>query len=413
MHIVYLTHQFFPRHIGGVEVYTLGLAKHARKAGHMVTVITYHESTSQNSADFGPHYTTYDDIPVVEIHYNLSTAPHPAQYEYDNPFIANILLHILPKLKPDLVHVMHAMKVSASSLNICNKLGIPLIVTLCDYWFICPRHTLLKWDLSLCNGPSHPLYCVKCVQELHGFAHSPHMLRDLPPIAKRNRYIRGALLKARRIIALSDFQRKMHSQNGIPLDRIEVIRHGLEQFDNEPTVRSHAGLVRIGYVGSLVEHKGVHVLLQALKQIPNADILCKIYGELSTTAYIERLHEIAGNDKRIEFIGTFAPKQLPDVIAGLDILAAPSLWYENEPLVIKAALRAGIPTICSDIGSLSEMIADGKTGWLVSDVRVETWAAAIQNAIIQLPNLHMQPVKIKTIEENANEILSIYTEEAG
>src|SRR5688572_13203265 len=110
MHIVYLTHQFFPRHIGGVEVYTLSLASLARKAGHTVTVITYHKSSTGSTADFGPHYTTHEEIPVVEIHYNLSMSPHPAQYEYDNSFTANVLLRLLKKLKPDLVHVMHAMK---------------------------------------------------------------------------------------------------------------------------------------------------------------------------------------------------------------------------------------------------------------------------------------------------------------
>jgi glycosyltransferase involved in cell wall biosynthesis len=413
MHIVYLTHQFLPRHVGGVEVYTLGLAKLARQAGHTVTVITYHESSSGKSIDFGPHYTSHEDIPVVEIHYNLSMSPHAAQYEYDNSFIASALRHILLKLKPDLVHVMHAMKLSASSLNVCSSMGIPFIVTLCDYWFICPRHTLLKWDLSLCEGPAHPLYCVKCVQELHGFARPPHVLKDLPALAKRSSFIRKALLKAKRIIALSDFQKKMHVQNGLPSERIEVIRHGLDQFDSEPVVEQYTGPLRIGYIGSLVEHKGVHLLLEALARIPHVDLICRIYGAQDNSAYVGRLREIAKNDNRVEFMGTFASSQLAEVLSSMDILAAPFLWYENEPLVIKAALSRGIPTICNNIGSLSEMITHEKTGWLVADKHVETWANAIQQALTQLPDMHMQPVKIKTIEENAQEILSIYTQEVA
>jgi glycosyltransferase involved in cell wall biosynthesis len=412
MHIVYLIHQFLPRHIGGAEIYTLGLARLARKAGHTVTVITYHESSMANSLGFGPHYTAHEEIPVIEIHYNLSMSPHPARYEYDNVYTASVLQHVLKKLKPDLVHVMHAMKISASSLNVCGKLGIPFIVTLCDYWFICPRHTLLKWDLSLCEGPSHPLYCLKCVQELHGFAQPPHFLKDLPVLAKRSSFIRKALLKAKRIIALSDFQKKMHVQNGLPAERIEVIRHGLDQFDNEPAIDPYIGPLRIGYIGSLVEHKGVHLLLQALAQIPHEELVCKIYGAQDDSAYVASLHEIAKKDKRIEFMGAFPSAQLAHILSGLDILAAPFIWYENEPLVIKAALSRGMPTICNNIGSLSEMIIHEKTGWLVADKKVETWAVAIQQALVQFPQIQMQPAKIKTIEENANELLSIYAEEA-
>jgi len=350
---------------------------------------------------------------VVEIHYNLSMSPQPAQYEYDNSFIASALQHILSKLKPDLVHIMHAMKLSASSLNVCSSLKIPLIVTLCDYWFICPRHTLLKWDLSLCEGPSHPFDCLKCVQELHGFARPPHVLKDLPPIAKRNNFIKNALLKANRIIALSDFQRKMHVQNGIPFERIEVIRHGLDLPQGGPVANSYSGPLRLGYIGSLVEHKGVHLLLQALGRIPQLELTCKIYGAEDGSAYVAYLHEIAGNDERIEFMGTFPSAQLADILSGIDILTAPFIWYENEPLVVKAALSRGIPTLCNNIVSLSEMIIHEKTGWLVADRTVETWANAIQEAVMKFPQMLMQPVKVKTMEENASEMLSIYEKEAG
>lgn len=411
MHIVYLTHQFFPRHIGGVEVYTLALAKHTLAAGHTVTIITHHESPSLNSADFGPQYTSYKDIPVVEIHYNLSTAPHPAQYEYNNSFTANILRHILPKLKPDLVHVMHAMKLSASALNICDMLQIPFIVTLCDFWFICPRHTLLKWNLDLCNGPLHRLYCVRCVQDLHGFAKYPHLLRDLPFLTKRNTFIREALLKARRIIALSEFQKKMHVQNGIPVYRMEVIPHGPDQFEHEPEIHMPERPYCIGYIGSIVEHKGVHILLEAFTQIPDADIRCEIYGAMNDSPYITRIRRLAEHDSRIQFMGTFDLSNMLNVLDKIDVLAVPSLWYENAPLVVKSALQSGIPVLCHDIGSFSEMIIQNKSGWFVPFGNVKAWTDAIQNAFTQLPDLHMQPIKIKTMEENAKEMLLIYSEE--
>lgn len=410
MHVVYLTHQFFPRHVGGVEVYTLGLAKHAVSTGHKVTVITYHETQSLNPVDFGLQHTSYEGIPVVEIHYNLSIAPRPMKYEYNNLFTANALRHLLLRLNPDLVHVMHAMKLSVSAMSVCDKLQIPFIVSLCDFWFICPRHTLLKWDDSLCDGPAHPLYCVKCLQELHGFVKRPNMVRDLFDLIKRNPFIKQSLLKAKRIIALSDFQKRMYARNGIPAERMEVIQHGLDQ----PQVRFEARVLErpycIGFIGSLVEHKGAHILLEALRLIPNSDVTCELYGSLDDTPYIARLRQLADEDNRIQFMGTFDPSKMPDIIRRFDFLALPSIWYENEPLVVKSALQAGVPVLSNNIGSLSDMIIHEKNGWLVSDRTVSAWAKALQDTIEKLPNFQMQPVKVKSIEENANEMLTIYAE---
>jgi glycosyltransferase involved in cell wall biosynthesis len=409
MHIVYLTHQFLPANIGGVEVYTFGLAKRAVEAGHTVTVITYRETDSLNSVDYGVQYSAYENIPVVEIVYNLSVSPNPMRYEYDNPFTANILRHVLLKLKPDLAHVMHAMKLSAGALSMLDRLHIPFIVTLCDFWFICPRHTLLKWDGSLCRGPAHRFDCVKCVQDLHGFAKQPHFLRDVWDLSRRNRFIKNALLKARHIISLSNFQKEMYSRNGIPAERIQVIQHGVEPVEL-PEHRERKTPYRIGFIGSLVEYKGAHILVQALKQLEGLDFECHIYGDMRASSYLEKLKALASVDGRIQFKGTFEPEAASRVIAEIDVLAVPALWYENEPLVVKLALLAGLPVLLSDIGSLSGMVEHGKTGWLVPPGNVDKWADAIRNALKQLPEFVMPKVHIKTMNENAQEILALYKE---
>jgi glycosyltransferase involved in cell wall biosynthesis len=192
---------------------------------------------------------------------------------------------------------------------------------------------------------------------------------------------------------------------------MEVIRHGLDGENIASGQHVPAKPARIGYIGSLVEHKGVHILLEALALIPKVELQCKIYGALDDSGYVGRLRGLADKDNRVQLMGTFEPPRLTDVINSIDILALPSLWYENEPLVIKAALRAGVPTLCSDIGSLSGMIVDNVTGWLVRSKDPAAWARSIQHALAVLPDLNMKPVRIKTMEENANEILNIYARE--
>jgi hypothetical protein len=72
MRVAYLTHQYFPRHVGGTEVYTRGLALRAAVAGAALEVLTYHESPSGDRRDYGVVALEHDGIPVREIHYNLS-----------------------------------------------------------------------------------------------------------------------------------------------------------------------------------------------------------------------------------------------------------------------------------------------------------------------------------------------------
>src|SRR5262249_21246492 len=142
---------------------------------------------------------------------------------------------VLSTFRPDVVHVMHAMKLSGAAVQVCVAAGVPVVVTLCDYWFICPRHTLLFPDGLPCSGPESPLKCLPCFHQLHAPAAPPAgtagdlaRRKDALAIAGRADYLRRVLLQARRIIALSRFLKLAFVRNGYPAERIEVIEHGLE-----------------------------------------------------------------------------------------------------------------------------------------------------------------------------------------
>ncbi|MDB6122413.1 MAG: glycosyl transferase, group 1 [Pedosphaera sp.] len=429
MKIAYFTHQYFPRHIGGTEVYLRGLARRAAASGHEVLIITYHESPSDNPRDFGVHRTEVDGLPVLEIHYNLSLAPQPALYEYNNPFIANLVRQELETFAPDLVHALHTMKLSGAVLESCYALGIPAIVTMCDFWYICPRHTLLKWDGSVCHGPRHPFSCVKCLQHTHGFASQKlydrrkpfsrpqrenwtAFVRDVGAVRKRKGYLKQTVLQANRILALSSFQKKMLVKNGFPAKRIEVCEHGLETAELASNTPQRNGAVRFGFIGSLVSHKGAHILIEALKKVPELKAKCFLHGPVREhDAYTRDLVALARGDKRIEFRGGFSPHQLGAILQETDIFVMPSLWYENEPLVVKAALHMGVPIIASDIGSLPGMLGQGTKSWLVKPGNAAALAEALQTAVRDFDKLDIRPSPIKSMDRHAPEIFAIYEEE--
>ena len=438
MKILYLTHQFFPRSVGGTETYTLGLARAVRAAGHESSILTYHESPSGNSADYGAFPAPFPVLPVTEIHYNLSIAPDRVAYEYNNPVIKELVLEEFDKGKPDLVHAMHTMKLSGAALEAAYELGIPVVLTLCDFWFLCPRHTLMKWDSRLCDGPDHPFACLRCLRHLHGaFAEvdidasddllyakmqsvmdrdrkSDRVLRgELTSLVNRKRTLKALAGRASRIIALSHFQKRMFAANGYDEGAIDVVSHGLDVTGIRPKEGEPHHPLRLLYVGSLVEHKGVHVLLAAVRELPSLEIELHVYGALQPeTPYVRNLRRIAGDDRRIRFMGNFEIGEFGAILAENDVLALPAIWYENDPLVVKAAMYAGLPVLVSRIGSLEEMV-DSRSGRLVEAGDVSSWTKALRQISADVSRPQPAPKRVKTLEENSLEMLRLYEETAG
>ncbi len=434
MRIAYILHQYFPRHIGGTEVYTEGLNRYMKDAGHETLLLTYHETHHNEKKDFVCQTNDHQGEKIKEIHYNLSCAPNPVKYEYCNPFTGKLIKKELKSFQPDIVHIMHSMKVSGAIFSVCRALKLPMIVTLCDFWFICPRYSLLKWDNSLCQGPEKPLSCMRCLQDTHGFFSDELIEKieqgvdpfhfwekfkpscrkqsaELKALGKRNTFLRDQILTAERVIALSAFQKEMFIQNHYPEDCIEVINHGISTKGLLPSPRqkTKSPPIRLGYIGSLVETKGVHVLLQALAKVPHLEVECLLYGQIRPEdPYYKLLLEIAHGDSRVCWQGVFPSSEMGKILAQFDLLVLPSLWYENSPIVVKSALYVGLPVLVSDLGSLRELVP--YKDCLVPPGDVDKWAHALE-LFCQAPSrLNFDRCAIKTIEENAQEILAIYEE---
>ena len=429
LRLLYLTHQYFPRHVGGTEVYTRGLAIRAQQAGHAVRVVTAAESRDPN---YPLVDTEHDGVPVTEVHQNLGLAVDPARAEFDNPEIAEALAPLLERERPDVVHALHGMKLSASALDLCYRLRLPTIVTLVDFWFICGRHTLLRWNGRPCTGPAHDLDCLECMHDSHGFGDSslrtlnPEVLRiaadralasseplqafwrDVDAVRNRQNHLRRIVERADRVIALSDFQKAMYVRNGYSEEKIQVLHHGLETEGLKPATAAVGEPLKLVFIGSLVHHKGVHVLLEAFARRPQVNIQLSIYGDATLPSpYVDSLKQQAANDPRVKLMGTFPVSSMGRVLETADALVMPALWYENEPLVVKAARYVGLPVLASNIGTLATSVQDGINGKLVAPGDVEAWADAI--ATFSPPPIKPD-TSIKSMDENAREMLAIYEE---
>src|SRR5208337_832744 len=116
------------------------------------------------------------------------------------------------------------------------------------------------------------------------------------------------------------------------------------------------------FIGYLGEHKGVHVLINALRRIDKRRMTLNIAGDGALMDTYRQQVRSLGLEDTVKFWGKVA--DIERIYAQTDVLILPSIWPENQPLTIIEAMSSGIPVIASDIGGIPELVDDGIDGYL-------------------------------------------------
>lgn len=131
------------------------------------------------------------------------------------------------------------------------------------------------------------------------------------------------------------------------------------------TMRCSQGVEKVFVVlvvAHLIREKGVHVAIQALKDLPT-NVVLWIVGDGPERLPLERSAESLGVRERIRFCGLQA--EVSPFMQAADCLVCPSLWEEAAGLVILEAMACSLPVIGSAVGGIPEFIKPGQTGSLV------------------------------------------------
>ncbi len=414
MNLVLVLHQYLPRHLTGTEQYVRSLALGFSERGHNVRILAFEPMIRAEAP--GQTYLERDDmvdgIPVRRISVHPELAPNSQLADYDNPLAAQLFGRFLDSHPVDLVHVFHPRLIGTGAIREPVARNIPVVVNLMDFWFICPNFLLLHRNGQLCDGPPNGgLGCIPCIDpdlasdvdnlgitddlgELARVGSFAGNLRDSIPrrayaLLGRKEHLFETLLEADEIIAPSRFLRAMFESQGFPTGKIRHVPYGLDErrFQTMPrrAAISESSELHIGYVGSLTPHKGVHVLIAAIRALSSDRLRLHIHG--SPDAYPEysaSLYDLAVGDSRIAVHSACAPDDLGNVLASLDLLVVPSLWYENTPFSVLEAFHARLPVLASDLGGITELVKDGRNGFLFPSGDSDALAKRI-NAFLEDP----------------------------
>jgi glycosyltransferase involved in cell wall biosynthesis len=168
----------------------------------------------------------------------------------------------------------------------------------------------------------------------------------------------------------------------------------------------------VGFLGQIAPHKGIHVLVRAWRVLPHRSIELVIHGDMTREPhYTRELRALAADDPRIVFAGPLGQQDLDTLFRRIDILAVPSVWYENSPLVIHEARRAGLPVLASRLGGMAELVRDGEDGLLAEPGNPASFAQQIDRLISEpalLERLRHGVTPPPTLEEEVRALLGIY-----
>lgn len=387
MRISYVTHFYPPDVCGGAGHYTAALAEGFAGCGEHVSVLCAGDWETGRSHVNGIVDDARRGVMVRRINLNWRAAAKPFDQLYDNPAIEEQVVRYLREQQPEIVHVTSCYALSARPIFIARSMGLPVVVHLVDYWFICPRHTLLRKDGTICNGSASAEECQRCllagtkiervmrllpgpsqdaffrgIGRIPAVTRLPGVIGQLGDVSRRRAYALKALLAANIIIAPSETLRRLYVANGVPAERITLVRYGHELGWANRVRRQPSAKLRLGFMGNIIREKGVHVLVEAARRLQHhPDLEVHIFGnDEADPGYTRHLTEHL--PPAVVWYGKYERESLAEVLSNIDVLVAPSVWHENSPLVIQEAFAAGCPAIVSDVGGMAEVVRDGVDG---------------------------------------------------
>ena len=445
MKVVLTVHQFVPDYAAGTEVLTFETAKGLKQRGHDVCVVTAFPDQQDLRDEERFDSYSYQGIRVERFRHGyvpMGAQSNITEIEYRNELFGTRFRDLLESMQPDIVHFFHLARLSASLVEASYQLGIPTVLTPTDFWFVCPTVQLRLPNGAMCRGPNRKsANCLKHLAQLNqarevsgqysklpdwllgitiwanqvGIIKSDWFAEHIAALVARHDYLQQQLNNVGRVLVPTRLMEDILTYNGLRPDRVAFAPYGINLAQIQRHPRPGGDKLHVGFIGTLYEHKGVDVLVRAVRSLdPDLPLELKIFGRLEDFPdYSSELRRLAADDPRICFCGTFPNASIGEIFDSLDVLVVPSIWYENTPLVIYSAQAAGCPVVASDLPGMAEVIHHEDNGLLFPPRSIVDLAKALRRLCADralLHNLAKHAIMPRSILDYVNQVEGVYEE---
>jgi glycosyltransferase involved in cell wall biosynthesis len=400
LRILQVIHQFPPYSSQGSEVYCANLS---RTLAATDEVRVFHLSHVPHTWRPKMRRETLDGLATYHC---LDGGEYARLADYPNHFLRRSFETVLEEFRPEIVHFHHFLSLADDLVTVARASGAAVIYTLHDYGLICPNALLVRDDGALCGkqGPDFFQDCCPTLVRTIGRRRAAWWIARIPSLARWQLYARQQpvrllrtllfaatgqaarwlgdprrahvgrkrdffLTHTRRLfrdvdlfLAPSEFLLRRYVSCGLPRAKIVFSRYGIRHFLSARR-GERPGPVRFGYIGALHPQKGIELLLEAFRDVGHGaslHVFGSVFGSPISRNFWRRIRDRA--TPNVFFQGAYDNDRVGEILARVDVVVVPSMWYENSPLTIQEAFIAGLPVITADAGGMAELVRDGVDG---------------------------------------------------
>ena len=355
---------------GGDSTYTFGLADALRGAGHDVAFFAM--AGTRNEPDPNEDlFVSYIDFRELNQRKSVASGLHVMRRSIFSSEAEQKFAQMVERFNPDVVHLqnIHA-HLTPSIVFAARRLKLPVVWTMHDYKLMCPNsHFRIDTTGELCEacrpGNYLPAVMKRCKK-------GSLLASGMAAVEAYAHWARGLRGQVDCYLSPSRFLADRLIEHGWSPDRV---RHVPNFLDTPGTLPARGPGRHFLFVGKLEELKGIDTLIDAAPRVPQCDLL--LVGGCDDPRVRERLDRLPAN---VRYLGPKTRTEIAALLADARALVMPSIWYENQPMVILEAFAAGVPVIGSNLGGIPELVEDGRRGLLVEPRNV----AALANAMARL-----------------------------
>ena len=274
----------------------------------------------------------------------------------------NKLRKLIQDTKPDAVYILHEVNhLSPSIIRAAKREGVRVVHRISDFFMFCPKYDFLC-ENEICEACLHGDYKKaidhKCVKG----SKAGTMLRVF---AMKIYAATKVFNDVNQFICTCKFSKNKLIEGGIPAEKITCVSTFIDASKITPCYENDKYFLFLGRMATPKKERFMRI--EAMRYLKETDYILKITGQISDSEEDQAIWQFIKDNKledKIVFTGFKHGKDLESLISRATCIVCPAIWYENMPNTVIEAYAYGKPVVASRVGSLAEIVEDGKTGML-------------------------------------------------
>ncbi len=394
MRLLVLNIHFRPFTYGGATVVAEEVAFALSRQGVEVFVISV-----VSRLDMAPY--TFFRVEVQGVTHFMINLPagRPVQLMESNPYVAERVAQIADFVRPDLAHAHSVQEIGVGALTALKDMGIPLILSVHDFWWVCERQFMMKPNGRYCGqNPIQIDKCRGCVDNIDRTYARNGMLARVAKACDMITYPSHFALDLCLRSGLGTSLRSTVWENGIQ-------PQGPDFATKQAAHRASRAPFTFGYLGGPSDMKGWPLLRDVMANLGRDDFALRLVNGSPWGNWWDG-HDLTRLHGEVSVVARFGQDKIDDFFASIDCLLFLSQWKETFGLTIREAISRGIRVIQTDSGgTVDHPLADPAhllpIGYHPNRLRAEL------AHVLDTRDDHPAPVAVRTYAQQATAFLDL------